>query len=101
MASRLLAALLSSAILAGCATTQQQASAPAAAAPAVTAAADQDPSPHDRLFELFKASDEASLQRNPLNAIFRGDLRFADRFGDYITDEYYAAERAAAQADLA
>ncbi len=58
-------------------------------------------SAHDRLFDLFKASDEASLQRNPLNALFRGDLRYADRFGDGITDEYYAAERAAGEADLA
>jgi uncharacterized protein (DUF885 family) len=53
------------------------------------------------MFDLFKASDEASLQRNPLNALFRGDLRYADRLGDNITDEYYAAERAASEADLA
>ncbi|MBA2467264.1 MAG: DUF885 domain-containing protein [Sphingomonas sp.] len=58
-------------------------------------------SAHDRLFDLFKASDEANLQRNPLNALFRGDLRYADRLGDGITDEYYAAERAAGEADLA
>jgi uncharacterized protein (DUF885 family) len=58
-------------------------------------------SAHDRLFDLFKASDEASLKRNPLNALFRGDLRYADRLGDGITDEYFAAERAAAEADLA
>ncbi|MGI8612319.1 MAG: DUF885 family protein, partial [Sphingomicrobium sp.] len=58
-------------------------------------------SAHDRLFDLFKASDEASLKRNPLNALFRGDLRYADRLGDGITDEYYAAERAAGEADLA
>lgn len=59
------------------------------------------PSAHDRLFELFKASDEAYLKRNPLQALFRGDLRYADRLGDNITDEYYAAERAAAEQDLA
>ena len=58
-------------------------------------------SAHDRLFELFKASDEANLQRNPLSALFRGDLRYADRLGDNITDEYYAAERAAGEAELA
>src|SRR4029079_15992321 len=45
--------------------------------------------------------DEASLRRNPLNAIFRGDMRYADRFGDYITDEYFAAEKEAAEHDLA
>ena len=56
---------------------------------------------HDRLFRLFRESDEASLQRNPLNAIFRGDLRYAEHLGDNITDQYYAAERAAAEADLA
>jgi uncharacterized protein (DUF885 family) len=70
---------------------------PAQPAPA-TAAAE---TPHDRLFRLFKESDEASLKRNPLSALFRGDLRYADRLGDNITDEYYAAERAAAEADLA
>jgi uncharacterized protein (DUF885 family) len=58
-------------------------------------------SPHDRLFDLFKASDEASLVRNPLNALSRGDLRYADRLGDAITDEYFSAERAASAADLA
>jgi len=59
------------------------------------------PSAHDRLFELFKASDEAYLKRNPVQALFRGDLRYADRLGDNITDEYYAAEKAAAEQDLA
>ena len=56
---------------------------------------------HDRLFRLFKESDEASLKRNPINALFRGDLRYAEHFGDNITDQYYAAERAAGDADLA
>ena len=54
-----------------------------------------------KLKALFYASDEASLKRNPVSAIFRGDLRYADRLGDYLTDAYTAAERAAAQADLA
>ena len=87
--------------LAACATTP--AAAPETVAPAVepVAAAAPEKSAHDRLFDLFKASDEASLQRNPLNAIFRGDLRYADRLGDSITDEYYAAEKAAAESDLA
>jgi uncharacterized protein (DUF885 family) len=86
--------------LAACATT------PAAAPETVVPAADPiaalapEKSAHDRLFDLFKASDEASLQRNPLNAIFRGDLRYADRLGDSISDEYYAAEKAAAESDL-
>jgi uncharacterized protein (DUF885 family) len=102
MRSRSLAALLSTSLLAACTTAQQQTAAPAITAPAqATVEVAQQPSAHDRLFELFKASDEASLRRNPLNAIFRGDQRYADRFGDYISDEYYAAERAAAEADLA
>ncbi|WP_076068895.1 DUF885 domain-containing protein [Sphingomonas montana] len=53
------------------------------------------------LRRLFTASDEAMLRRNPIQALFRGDLRYADRFGDYITDRYFADEKAAAQADLA
>ena len=56
---------------------------------------------HDALFALFKASDEATLRLNPLDALFRGDMRYADRFGDMISDDYYAATRAAAQSDLA
>ena len=86
--------------LAACATTPAAAPATTAAPEPVAAPAPQK-SAHDRLFELFKASDEASLQRNPLSAIFRGDLRYADRLGDSITDEYYAAEKAATESDLA
>ena len=56
---------------------------------------------HERLRALFTASDDASLQRNPIEALFRGDLRHADRFGDYLSDAYFAAERRAAEQDLA
>lgn len=87
-----LAALLSATILA----VPAQAATQAPAASATTAQSE-----HDALFALFKASDEASLKRNPLNALFRGDMRYADQFGDYITDAYYAAEREAPEADLA
>ncbi len=73
---------------------------PAAAQSAPPAAADAS-SPHARLVALFAASDEASLRRNPLQALFRGDLRYADQFGDFITDGYNAAEKAAGEADLA
>ncbi|MCA1653007.1 MAG: DUF885 family protein [Sphingomicrobium sp.] len=55
---------------------------------------------HDRLFQLFKEDDEASLRLNPMQGIYRGDLRYADRFGDYITDAYYDAERAQARSSL-
>jgi uncharacterized protein (DUF885 family) len=50
---------------------------------------------------LFADSDEAELKRNPINALFRGDMRYADRLGDYVSDAYYDGERAAATANLA
>ncbi|MBA4306000.1 MAG: DUF885 domain-containing protein [Sphingopyxis sp.] len=53
-----------------------------------------------RLAALFAADDEGSLKRNPLNALFRGDMRYADRFGDFISDEYFANEKKAAEANL-
>lgn len=77
--------------------------APVAALPAQTPvpAAQAQQSAHDRLFEVFKQSDEASLQRNPLQALFRGDMRYADRLGDLFSDAHYQAEKAAAEHDLA
>jgi uncharacterized protein (DUF885 family) len=54
-----------------------------------------------KLKALFAADDEASLKRNPLSAIFRGDMRYADRLGDFISDEYFANERKAAEDNLA
>ena len=54
-----------------------------------------------KLKRLFYDSDEASLKRNPISGIFRGDLRYADRLGDYLTDENIERERAATEADLA
>jgi uncharacterized protein (DUF885 family) len=96
------AALLSTCALSACATTPP----PAPVAPplaVVEAAPPAAPvqSEHDKLFDLFKASDEAQLKRNPIQGIFRGDLRYANEFGDYITDQYYAGEKAAAEYDLA
>jgi uncharacterized protein (DUF885 family) len=71
----------------------------------VVAPAPPPPAPqisaHDQLFKLFQDSDEANLKRNPLNALFRGDLRYADHLGDNITDAYYAGERTAGEQDLA
>ncbi len=58
-------------------------------------------SPHDRLHQLFRDSDEANLRRNPIGALFRGDFRYADQLGDGMSDEYFAAERAAAEQELA
>ncbi len=57
-------------------------------------------SPAETLRQLFADSDEASLKRNPINGIFRGDLRYAKEFGDYITDAYLAGEKAAAMSEL-
>jgi uncharacterized protein (DUF885 family) len=71
------------------------------AALAATPAVAQATTEHDRLFTLFAASDEASLARNPLEALSRGDRRYADRIGDPFSDAHYAAEKAAAQSDLA
>ena len=73
--------------------------APAMADAQIAPAARQ--SAHDRLFQLFKDSDEASLKRNPLQALFRGDYRYADRLGDLFSDAHYQGERAAAEHDLA
>ena len=58
-------------------------------------------SPSKVLAALFAASEEASLKRNPLSGLSRGDLRYADRIGDGISDAYYAAERTAAEQELA
>jgi uncharacterized protein (DUF885 family) len=55
----------------------------------------------EKLKALFAQSDEDQLKRNPLFALFRGDPRYADQFGDYISDEYLAAEKAAEEAELA
>ncbi|PZO88600.1 MAG: DUF885 domain-containing protein [Sphingomonas sanxanigenens] len=75
--------------------------APVAAQTAAPAAA-ADVGPEDqKLLKLFHDSDEASLKRNPIQALFRGDLRYADQLGDYLTDAYLAGERDASEADLA
>ncbi|SNT12912.1 Uncharacterized conserved protein, DUF885 familyt [Sphingomonas laterariae] len=71
------------------ATAQTPSAAPAAAETA-----------HDQLHRLFHESDEANLKRNPINALFRGDLRYAAHLGDYNSDAYFAAERAAGEDDL-
>ncbi|MFE8583886.1 DUF885 domain-containing protein [Sphingomonas sp. NCPPB 2930] len=53
-----------------------------------------------RLQQLFHDSDEASLARNPISGLFRGDMRRADRIGDFYSDAYIQAERQAAESDL-
>lgn len=54
----------------------------------------------ETLRALFAAADEDNLRRNPVGAIFRGDMRYADQLGDFITDEYFDGERAAATSEL-
>lgn len=83
-----------------CTTMNAEPAAPVAATPPATAAAPTQ-SEHDRLFALFAADDEASLRLNPLSALFRGDLRYADRLGDFLLPEYNAALRKQAQDNLA
>ncbi|MBX7483623.1 DUF885 domain-containing protein [Qipengyuania qiaonensis] len=58
------------------------------------AAASATKSEHDKLFALFADADERELELNPIGALFRGDMRYADRLGDYMTDEYLAASKA-------
>ncbi|MBS0661479.1 MAG: DUF885 domain-containing protein [Verrucomicrobia bacterium] len=53
-----------------------------------------------RLQALFAASDEGDLKLSPIAALGRGDLRYADQFGDYITDEFLARSAAKLREDL-
>ncbi len=54
-----------------------------------------------RLRALLASSDESTLDRNPIWGLYRGDLRRAGRFGDFLSDAYVQAEQRAASADLA
>ncbi len=74
---------------------------PAAAASTAPQTVSTDQAAHEELFALFSAADEANLKRNPLEALFRGDDRYADRLGDYLSDAYDAAEKKAAEDNLA
>ena len=84
---RLAAALLAATPLGACVTTAET--------PVV------QQSEHDRLFAAFAAADEADLRLSPMDALDRGDMRFAEHFGDYITDDYYAAAERNARANIA
>ncbi|MEQ3645878.1 DUF885 domain-containing protein [Alteromonas sp.] len=55
---------------------------------------------HEKLFALFAASDERNLALNPVMAIFRGDMRRADRLGDFLTDAHDLASRTNTQLNL-
>ena len=80
----------------------QAAPVPAAArVSARVAAAAVAETPATRLRALFNVSDEASLDRNPIGRLFRGDLSHAGEFGDSLSDAYLAAEKKAAESELA
>lgn len=53
-----------------------------------------------QLAEVFSMSDEEMLRLTPQAATARGDLRYADQFGDLITDDFQAAFEAYARRDL-
>lgn len=89
---------LSALALAGCAATPPAETIattppPAAEAPKVDQAA--------ALKKLFADSDEADLKLNPVNGIYRGDMRYADRLGDYYSDEFNVASKAQIEWNLA
>ncbi|WP_373486651.1 DUF885 family protein [Blastomonas sp.] len=76
--------------------------APMAASPVLAQTTQAAPqSEDDRLAALFAADDEANLVRNPISGLFRGDLRYADRLGDYVSDAYFDGERRAAEGNMA
>src|SRR5262249_10452701 len=69
----------------------------AACGPWVVRAAVKTPSA--RLSEIVAASDEDGLRLIPQNALWRGDMRYADQFGDLITDDWIRATRESAARD--
>lgn len=52
-----------------------------------------------KLKKLFHDSDEDMLQQSPITAIFRGDLRYADRPCNYLAPEFTEASPKANEAD--
>ena len=84
--------------LAACATI---ANPPATAGVTTAGASAQETAAHDALFALFADADERNLALNPINGLFRGDMRYADRLGNFLTDEYNDASRADAERNLA
>ena len=52
------------------------------------------------LRQIFADSDEAALALSPVSAMIRGDMRYADQFGDYITPDYYARIKADTEEEM-
>jgi uncharacterized protein (DUF885 family) len=88
--------------VAACTTAETAPATAAADAPATAPAPAAAPaeSAAERMRALFARSDEDLLRRLPLAGLYRGDLRYAAQYGDYISDEFYDHERAAQQAEL-
>lgn len=57
-------------------------------------------SPAQQLAEVVAQSDEDGLRLIPQNALWRGDSRFADQFGDLISDDWIRAMRKSTETDL-
>ena len=55
----------------------------------------KEASEHEKLFALFAAADQRDIELNPIMAIFRGDMRYADRMGDFLTDSHALAGKTA------
>ena len=87
--------------LGACATTPGVTATPAATPDREPiAASDAAAVERERLYALFADADERELKLNPIGALFRGDMRYADQLGDYLTDEYNEASIADARANL-
>jgi uncharacterized protein (DUF885 family) len=54
-----------------------------------------------KLARMLKRSDEDGLRLFPQNGLWRGDMRRAGEFGDLITDQWIAANKASNAQDLA
>ena len=52
------------------------------------------------LRNLFDDSEERRLELDPISALSRGDQRWADQFGDYISKEYFSARHRLVVRDL-
>ncbi|HEU0045586.1 DUF885 domain-containing protein [Sphingomonas sp.] len=89
-----LKALFASVLLASAASLSAQALPPPVPLPG-------DSAEDTKLKRLFYDSDERDLRLNPISAIFRGDLRYADRLGDFYTDASEERDRRNTLADLA
>ncbi len=55
----------------------------------------------ERLAAALEDSSEEQVRLTPQMATFRGDLRYADQFGDLITDDFIRAYEAFARRDVA